>query len=464
MRGRSSGSATQGIAAQASLSLPQYNKEQLEQLEQLFALLQPSSSTSFSGGPSCSVTKSGNILSSLASWIIDSGASDHMTSHEFLFDDFRPSINLSPNLIKDNKNPKLIVEVGEYERVRQRKNTNIQPVQESDLKIESPEPNKTGNPTLPSESGLNNDSYLDVPIALRKGSRITHVVSYSNLSSFFGAFTASLSGIVLPKRNSPDEIKKIKRLLANEFEVKDLGMLKVFLNMEIARSKQGDQVFGFGSGKRGQLGISNDIVKSVCVPHKTLGLEDVNSMNIIANGDHSAALCSRKHLYIWGRGFNGAPDQHTPRCIETSFSISQAAIGWSHVLVLTGEGKIFMLGGYLGGALNKGDGTVINQHSANSEPAKEELMQEIDGLDNIRVQQIAAGAEHSAIVTENGSVMTCGWGEHGQLGLGNAIDQTVPQTVHIGQKLGNNEKILRVVYCGSGFTYTINKYSGNSHM
>ncbi|KAG9134463.1 hypothetical protein Leryth_019926 [Lithospermum erythrorhizon] len=227
---------------------------------------------------------------------------------------------------------------------------------------------------------------------------------------------------------------------------------------------KGDQVFGFGSGKRGQLGISNDIVKSVCVPHKTLGLEDVNSMNIIANGDHSAALCSRKHLYIWGRGFNGAPDQHTPRCIETSFSISQAAIGWSHVLVLTGEGKIFMLGGYLGGALNKGDGTVINQHSANSEPAKEELMQEIDGLDNIRVQQIAAGAEHSAIVTENGSVMTCGWGEHGQLGLGNAIDQTVPQTVHIGQKLGNNEKILRVVYCGSGFTYTINKYSGNSHM
>ncbi|GAA0184850.1 transmembrane signal receptor [Lithospermum erythrorhizon] len=38
------------------------------------------------------------------------------------------------------------------------------------------------------------------------------------------------------------EIKNIKRWLATEFEVKDLGMMKYFLGMEIAPSRQGISV------------------------------------------------------------------------------------------------------------------------------------------------------------------------------------------------------------------------------
>lgn len=51
-----------------------------------------------------------------------------------------------------------------------------------------------------------------------------------------------------------------------------------------------DQVFGFGFGKRGQLGISTDKIKSVSLPQITFGLEDVQIARISANGDHSAAL------------------------------------------------------------------------------------------------------------------------------------------------------------------------------
>lgn len=95
-----------------------------------------------------------------------------------------------------------------------------------------------------------------------------------------------------------------------------------------------------------------------------------------------------------------------------------------------------------------------------------------------KVVSIAAGAEHSALVTgetnntwlplsffclmqlklftmvylsEKGSVMTWGWGEHGQLGLGDTSDQTRPQKV----KLDCNGSFLWTqfaVYCGSGFT------------
>lgn len=49
-------------------------------------------------------------------------------------------------------------------------------------------------------------------------------------------------------------------------------------------------MYGFGSAKRGQLGISEDSIRSISLPQITYGLEDVNVVSIIANGDHSAAL------------------------------------------------------------------------------------------------------------------------------------------------------------------------------
>ncbi|KAL3570033.1 hypothetical protein D5086_027282 [Populus alba] len=52
----------------------------------------------------------------------------------------------------------------------------------------------------------------------------------------------------------------------------------------------GNQVYGFGSGKRGQLGISKDKIKSINLPQVTCGLEDVQIVSISANGDHSAAI------------------------------------------------------------------------------------------------------------------------------------------------------------------------------
>lgn len=52
----------------------------------------------------------------------------------------------------------------------------------------------------------------------------------------------------------------------------------------------GHQVYGFGSGKRGQLGVSKDRIRSVSLPQVTIGLDDIEIVGISANGDHSAAL------------------------------------------------------------------------------------------------------------------------------------------------------------------------------
>jgi len=61
----------------------------------------------------------------------------------------------------------------------------------------------------------------------------------------------------------------------------------------------GIQVYGFGSGKRGQLGVSNDKVKSVNVPRVVSGFEGVEIFGIAANGDHSAAVSGKTTTFLF---------------------------------------------------------------------------------------------------------------------------------------------------------------------
>ncbi|KAL2519427.1 Regulator of chromosome condensation (RCC1) family protein [Abeliophyllum distichum] len=232
-------------------------------------------------------------------------------------------------------------------------------------------------------------------------------------------------------------------------------------SLVLLRDPLGDQVYGFGSGKRGQLGISNDKVKSASLPRITLGLTEVNIKSINANGDHSAALSAGGHLYTWGRGFRGASDLYFPHCFPSDLSFKQVVLGWNHALVQTSEHKVFMIGGYHHGVLGDPQKTALMKHT--SAESKEGIMQRIPNLEENEVLHIAAGAEHSALVTGNGSVMTWGWGEHGQLGLGDTVDQTDPQVVSLGHNLTEERAISRV-YCGSGFSFVLRTYDGHSQI
>ncbi|KAJ6688482.1 hypothetical protein OIU74_017067 [Salix koriyanagi] len=188
---------------------------------------------------------------------------------------------------------------------------------------------------------------------------------------------------------------------------------------------KGKQVFGFGSGKRGQLGISRDKIKYVNISQVTRGLEDVQIVSISANGDHSAAISA------------------------------DAAIGWNHGLLLTGDEEVLMLGGNYHGGLCDLEKMSAVKHRSDSSRA---TLNEVIGLDGVKVVKIAAGAEHSALVTVDGAIKTWGWGEHGQLGPGNTNDQTIPQTVSLSPDIQNKEASLNV-YCGSGFTFAIRSLS-----
>ncbi|WVZ68609.1 hypothetical protein U9M48_017530 [Paspalum notatum var. saurae] len=219
-----------------------------------------------------------------------------------------------------------------------------------------------------------------------------------------------------------------------------------------------NSVYGFGSARRGQVGkLVSRNQKSYNVPRLIDGFPNCKIVNIYANGDHSAALDESGHLYIWGRALIGEQDDDQPREALSSLCISQVALGWHHALVLSGE--LYTLGVYrhqkcdlhgLGNAAGKPSNTSATS-SSHDHPSSLSTLEKVPCINGERVVQIASGTEHSALVTDKGSVFTWGWGEHGQLGLGDTLDHVSPQRVDIRDKgpgsLG--------VYCGSGFTVAV---------
>nr|GMN70765.1 hypothetical protein TIFTF001_055872 [Ficus carica]GMN70769.1 hypothetical protein TIFTF001_055874 [Ficus carica] len=152
------------------------------------------------------------------------------------------------------------------------------------------------------------------------------------------------------------------------------------------------------------------------------------------------------HLYTWGRGFLENSDARCPVHLPTSFRFTNAALGWNHALLLTGDGEALMLGHHR--VLGNPDKISSVKHL---EDSKEGVLEVVPGLEGEKVVHIAAGAEHSVL---NGLVKTWGWGEHGQLGLGDTCDQTSPQTVNLGQEVPNEAAKIKV-YSGSGFTIAV---------
>uniref|UniRef100_A0ACD5W246 Uncharacterized protein n=2 Tax=Avena sativa TaxID=4498 RepID=A0ACD5W246_AVESA len=226
---------------------------------------------------------------------------------------------------------------------------------------------------------------------------------------------------------------------------------------------KGNSVYGFGSARRGQVGKSaSKNQKFYNIPRLIDGFRNCKIVNLYANGDHSAALDESGQLYIWGRSLVGEHDDDQPRAAFPSLSISQVALGWHHALVLSG-GELYTIGAYRHQKRDPdvSEKAVVQQpnltttSSNHHESSSVSNLEKVPSIDGEKVARIAAGTEHSALVTESGALFTWGWGEHGQLGLGDTCDQVVPQRVNLGDSSSRSSASSLAVYCGSGFTVAV---------
>jgi len=98
--------------------------------------------------------------------------------------------------------------------------------------------------------------------------------------------------------------------------------------------------------------------------------------------------------------------------VRETLIIQDISAGGRHSLVLMEDGSLFSFGFGTNGQLG------LRSTSNKSRP------QYVKDMAGKRVIQIAAGWNHSLVLTESGDLWACGYGAHGQLGLGDKESKT----------------------------------------
>ncbi|KAG8383900.1 hypothetical protein BUALT_Bualt04G0062200 [Buddleja alternifolia] len=226
----------------------------------------------------------------------------------------------------------------------------------------------------------------------------------------------------------------------------------------------GNVVCSWGRGEDGQLGHGD--AEDRFTPTQLSALDDKEIVSITSGADHTTAYSeSQMQVYSWGWGDFGrlghgnSSDLFSPQPIKAlqGVRIKQIACGDSHCLAVTMEGEVQSWGRNQNGQLGLGT-------------TEDSLVpRKIEAFKGISVKMVAAGAEHTAAVTEDGELYGWGWGRYGNLGLGDRDDRLVPGKVSTveGEKMTlvacGWRHTISVSSSGSLYTYGWSKYGQLGH-
>ncbi|XP_054941772.1 E3 ISG15--protein ligase HERC5 isoform X2 [Physeter macrocephalus] len=200
----------------------------------------------------------------------------------------------------------------------------------------------------------------------------------------------------------------------------------------LALSK-GGVLFAWGQNLDGQLGVGRTFA-SVPTPQIVEHLLGVPLVQISAGEAHSMALSMSGNIYSWGRndcgqlGLGHTDNKDSPSLIEVldNQKVEFLACGGSHTALLTKGGLVFTFGAGKYGQLG---------HNSTQNELRPCL---VTGLAGNSVTQIACGRQHTlAYVPDLGKVFSFGSGKEGQLGNGGTHDQLIPRPM----KLPSNEEL-----------------------
>ena len=135
--------------------------------------------------------------------------------------------------------------------------------------------------------------------------------------------------------------------------------------------------------------------------------------------DESNAL-----IYVFGQnsygelGIGDLEEKHVPTKLSffNNIEISQIAAGNEHTAVLTKAGEVYTFG--FNGSGQLGHGNTKSYHHPKL----------VEALVDHKIEFIASanGCEHLASVNTKGELFMCGYNNYGQLGNGSQVNETIP--------------------------------------
>ena len=177
----------------------------------------------------------------------------------------------------------------------------------------------------------------------------------------------------------------------------------------------------------GFLGHGDEVVGgsiTTPLPLGSLGWPVVRVVAVAAHTMHSLALSADGTVFAFGQGrcgklgHGGEATEWRPRRVAAleHEHVVGVAAGQQHSLVLTREGGVYSFGSGFAGKLGHGD------------RRNQLLPRLVEALRGVKVAMVAAGSYHSLVVAE-GSAYSFGDGVMGQLGHGDRHEHLVPKRI-----------------------------------
>jgi len=182
---------------------------------------------------------------------------------------------------------------------------------------------------------------------------------------------------------------------------------------------------------------------------------------------YSAALMDSGQLFTWGRNAHGQlghgdrEASAVPRPLESMHRrhVHQVACGAAHMIALTTARDVFTWGSNQYGQLGHGD------------PGTYSLIpKQVRVMSGLDVKQLAAGENHSCVLTSFGDIYTWGRGDYGQLGHGNLLSKDAPTLLQaLDQRTQASwlsvgaDFMMAVTYSGTVYSWGRNHFGQLGH-
>ncbi|MBI0144791.1 MULTISPECIES: RCC1 domain-containing protein [Bifidobacterium] len=200
-------------------------------------------------------------------------------------------------------------------------------------------------------------------------------------------------------------------------------------------------VYSWGANDHGQLGDGTTVERSRPLPVKGADGQPFKAVQISAGAYDSAAISPDGHVYTWGsegnsRDGNFNPSFTQPRKTPTpaaapdgsgqGLQAVRVSLGWSFVMALDEDGNVYAWGYNNYGQL--GNNSTSSAYTATPARVRDPNSPNDPGK-GLQATQISAGTDHGLAIDRNGTVLSWGHNNSGQLGNGSTYDQPAPEPV-----------------------------------
>ena len=174
-------------------------------------------------------------------------------------------------------------------------------------------------------------------------------------------------------------------------------------------------VWGWGSSKHGQLGIS--VNKDHVEPFR-LGLK---ALQISVNYKNTGIIDMDNNVWLYGDSSCGRLGiRNTYNKFQfPKLKAKRISVGYEHIVILDLNNNVWTCGNNKNGQLGLD---------------KSQWYSDLEIIPAIKAKQISAGGYHTVIIDLNDNVWTCGWNNNGQLGVGDTKDRNFPIEIGIKAK------------------------------